>query len=146
VILYLDTSVLIKRYVRESFSAEVVELVENSALVGISILARVEMASALAKARRQGWIQPDSAQQSWQDFLSHWPYYTRLNVTTTSLDRAAALAWVHGLRGYDAAHLAAAMIWQEALGSPVTLATFDRDLWIAGEKERMQVWPVETFF
>ena len=70
-ILYLDTSALIKRYVRESFSAEVTELVESSDLVGVSVLARVEMASALAKAARQRWIHPDSAQQAWQDFLRH---------------------------------------------------------------------------
>jgi len=41
-------------------------------------------------------------------------------------------------------HLAAALVWQDALGSLVTLATFDRELWLVGEKERMQVWPAEA--
>ena len=140
-ILYLDTSALIKRYVRETHSAEVSALVESFDLVGTCVLARVEMAAALTKAVRQRLVQLDSAQQSWQDFLRHWPSYTRMNVTTTSLDRAAALAWEHGLRGYDAMHLAVALIWQESVGSPVTLATFDRELWVAGEKERLPLWP-----
>ena len=117
---------------------------ESSDLVGVSVLARVEMAAALAKAAPQHWIQPDLAQQSWQDFLRHWPYYTRLNVTTPMLERASALAWEHGLRGCDAVHQAAVLVWQDALGSLVTLATFDRELWLAGEKERMQVWPAEV--
>jgi hypothetical protein len=39
------------------------------------------------------------------------------------------LAWSYGLRGYDAVHLAAAMVWQSAFGRQVTLATFDQLLW-----------------
>jgi predicted nucleic acid-binding protein len=143
VILYLDTSALIKRYVRETHSTEVSALVERFDLVGTCVLARVEMAAALTKAVRQQWVQRDSAQQAWQDFLRHWHAYTRMNVTTNSLDRAAALAWEHGLRGYGAMHLAVALIWQESVGSPLTLATFDRELWIAGEKELLSLWPEE---
>jgi predicted nucleic acid-binding protein len=145
-ILYLDTSALIKRYIHEKYSAEVIGLVESSDLVGTSVLAQVEMAAALTKVVRNRLVPQDIVRQSWQDFLGHWPFYTRLNIMTTVLDRAAALAWEHGLRGYDAVHLSAALIWQEALVSPVTLATFDRDLWIAGKKERLQMWPVEPFF
>jgi uncharacterized protein len=141
VILYLDTSALIKRYIAENHSDEVVVVIGTFDLVGTSVLARVEMAAALTKATRQGWVQQEIARRSWQDFLRHWPAYTRINVTTTSIDRATALAWEYGLRGYDAMHLAAALIWQETLGSPVTLATFDRDLWIAAKKEQLTVWP-----
>ncbi len=140
-ILYLDISALIKRYVGETYSAELIDLVENADLVGTSVLTHVEMAAALAKATRQRWVQPEAAQQSWQDFLRHWPAYTRLNISTTLLDRASALAWGSGLRGYDAVHLASAMVWQDSIGTPVMLATFDRELWIAGEKERLSLWP-----
>jgi hypothetical protein len=42
--------------------------------------------------------------------------------------RADILAWEHQLRGYDAVHLAAAVLWQEAIGAPVTMATFARQL------------------
>lgn len=64
-----------------------------------------------------------------------------MNLTTIAIDRAAALAWEHGARGYDAMHLAVALTWQESVGSPVTLATFDRELWTSGEKERLSLWP-----
>lgn len=43
--------------------------------------------------------------------------------------RAAALTWEHGLRGYDAVHLASALWWREAVGDAVTVATYDRELW-----------------
>jgi len=55
--------------------------------------------------------------------------------------RADSLAWEYGLRGYDAVHLASALLWQEALGEPVTLATFDKPLWEAAQQAGMGVWP-----
>jgi len=55
--------------------------------------------------------------------------------------RAGAVAWAHGLRGYDAVHLAAAATWQDAIGEAVTLATFDRRLWAAAEKEGLLAFP-----
>jgi hypothetical protein len=45
------------------------------------------------------------------------------------------------MRGYDAVHLAAALIWQEALMLPVTLATYDKELADAGKKSGLKVLP-----
>ena len=45
--------------------------------------------------------------------------------------KASRIAFEYELRGYDSLHLAAAFLWQEALATPVTLATFDRELWLA---------------
>ena len=42
--------------------------------------------------------------------------------------RDDALAVEHNLRGYDATRLTCALIWQEILGMPVTLASFDDQL------------------
>jgi len=55
--------------------------------------------------------------------------------------QADALAWEHGLRGYDAIHLAAAAFWQDALGQPVTMATFDHQLWVAAGRIGLEVCP-----
>jgi hypothetical protein len=45
------------------------------------------------------------------------------------------------LRCYDAAHLASALIWQEGIGEPVTLATDDRQLWEAADSQGMVAFP-----
>ena len=76
-----------------------------------------------------------------QVFRAQWPRLARLQLTEPLLARADALTWEHGLRGYDAVHLAAALYWQETLGEPVTLATFDRELWRAGQQAGLAVWP-----
>ena len=52
-ILYLDTSALVKRYVREAGTDEVIAFVESAESVGSVSLTRVEMAAAFAKTVRQ---------------------------------------------------------------------------------------------
>jgi predicted nucleic acid-binding protein len=140
-ILYLDTSALVKRYVAETGSSEVITLIEQADSVGTVVLTRVEMAAALAKAARQNWVEQQDAESAWQDFLEHWLSFTRLSVTPATLERASRLAWEYGLRGYDALHFAAALGWQETLETPITLATFDRELWLAAQKAGMAAWP-----
>lgn len=140
-ILYLDTSALIKRYVAEAGSADVVAIVEQAESVASVLLTKVEMASAFSKAVRLNWVEKTAAESAWQDFLSHWQSFTRVTVTPNLVDQASSLAQEYGLRGYDATHLAAALTWQESLDTTVTLVTYDRELWSAGKKTGLPVWP-----
>ncbi|MCX6053306.1 MAG: type II toxin-antitoxin system VapC family toxin [Chloroflexi bacterium] len=142
-ILYLDTSALVKRYLIESGSKEVNVLIEQAEIVGSSILLSVEMAAALAKAVRLNLVDAHDAEGSWQDFLSQWPTFTRIALTPTLVDRASRLAWEWGLRGYDAIHFGSALVWQENLETSITLATYDRELWTSAKKAGMNVWPEE---
>lgn len=70
-----------------------------------------------------------------------WPDFLRVQITEALVARADSLAWRHGLRGYDAVHLAAALAWQEGMGEPVTLATFDRRLWESARQSGLSVFP-----
>ncbi|HUF37507.1 MAG TPA: type II toxin-antitoxin system VapC family toxin [Anaerolineales bacterium] len=140
-ILYLDTSALVKRYVNGAGSAEVLDLIEQAGTVGSVLLAHVEMAAALARAVRLGWVARDEAEGAWNDFQDHWLSFARLTLTPAALERAGRLAREDGLRAYDAVHLSAALGWQDGLGAPIVLATFDRELWTAAGKRGMAVWP-----
>jgi uncharacterized protein len=140
-IVYIDTSALVKRYIQEANSGDVVTLLDQANLTGSILLTRVEMASAFSKAVRMKWLDLQTSEEAWQDFLLHWRSFSRLVVTQPLIDRASRLAWDYGLRAYDATHLAAALLWQEALETPVTLATYDRELWQAGKKAGLSVWP-----
>ena len=57
------------------------------------------------------------------------------------MERAETLAWDHGLRGYDAVQLAAALTWQESVGTEILLATFDQQLGEAAPKAGVKAWP-----
>lgn len=128
-ILYLDSSSLVKRYVQEAGSQEVAEAVQNATLVGTVAISRAEVAAALGKAVRLGALTREEAWKTLQAFREEWPDLVQLQVTDSLISRADVLAWENGLRGYDAVQLAAASLWQEMIGLPVTIFTFDQRLW-----------------
>jgi len=140
-IVYLDASALVKRYVAEVGSAEVDRLIIDADAVGTPVISRAEVAGALAKAARVGTLSRDEAEAALQVFRAQWADLVRLQMTEVVLAQAGRLAWELGLRGYDAVHLAVARFWQSSLGEPVTLATFDRQLWQAGAATGLVTWP-----
>ena len=140
-IVYLDASALVKRYVAERGSRETVELTARAEVAATSLVSRAEVAAAFAKAVRAGILSAESGRKAQRAFVAQWPDFARLPVTEALVSRAEALAWDYALRGYDAVQLASALTWQESLGLAVTLATFDRQLWEAGPTAGIQVWP-----
>ena len=139
--LYVDTSALIKSYIAEDGSGQVVELLNQHPLIGTVALTQAEMASALAKAGRMGFIEATDLESAWMEFNSHWATYIRLPISTLVVEQAAALCWRHGLRAYDAIHLASALAWKDVVGEQVIFACFDHALTKAASKEGLQVWP-----
>ena len=111
--------------------------------VATGVITRVETASAVARLIRLHAITNEEGERIWDEFSEDWGIITRLHITPQGIERAASLARKYTLRGYDAVHLASALLWQEKLNMPVTLATFDRELWLAGQKSGMKVWPTE---
>jgi len=131
-ILYLDASAIVKRYIREAHSAELAALVRSAELVGTSLINKVEVAAAMTKAVRAGVLSRDETQAA-----------VRVGLSAHIVERAAAATWDHVLRGLDvdAVHLATALYWQDTLGEPVVLATFDRQLCFAGKRAGLTAWP-----
>lgn len=140
-ILYLDASALVKRYVAEAGAADVAAAIDAARLVSTALISRVEVTAALAKAVRVGFATRRAAARCLADFEADWPDLIRLEINEPVVARAASMAWQHGLRGYDAVHLAAAFRWQEALGETVTVATYDRELWRAARASGLVPWP-----
>lgn len=142
-ILYLDASALVKRYVTEAGSAEVSAAVSQAAATGTALVSRAEVAAALAKAVRVNALTQEEALATLQVFRNDWADLVRIQVTEMVVARADALAWDHGLRGYDAVQLAAALVWKDALGEQVTLATFDKHLWTVAGSVGLEAYPAD---
>ncbi|HET6513746.1 MAG TPA: type II toxin-antitoxin system VapC family toxin [Thermodesulfovibrionales bacterium] len=140
-IVYLDASAIVKRYVSEAGSTEVNALIAGASVVGTAAISRAEVSSALAKAVRMRLLSREEAASALQVFNSEWESLIRLQLTEVLISHAATLAWEHGLRGYDAVHLAAAIFWQDMLGDPVTLSSYDRQLWEAAKTTGLVAWP-----
>jgi predicted nucleic acid-binding protein len=141
-IVYWDTSALAKGYIEEAGSHEVHALLGDRTIIsGSAIIIEVEMAAALQKAIHLYNASETLVAESWQDFLEDWGAFTHLQISESLVSRASRIAFDYKLRGYDSLHLAAALLWQESLGMPVTLATFDRELWQAAREAGMDIWP-----
>jgi predicted nucleic acid-binding protein len=141
-IIYFDTSALVKRYLREADSDKVVALFnEADHIFGSVVITQVEIAATFQRAVRINAASSTLVAEVWRDFLDHWQSFTRLRVFAGTIERASESAWKYDLRGYDSLHLAAALLWQETLGTQIALATFDRELWLAGQKAGMLSWP-----
>ncbi len=141
-IVYLDASALVKRYVAETGSAEVEKLIGEARAIGTGVLSRAEVSAALAKAARVGYVTSAAAMKAMEAFDADWENLIRLQFGEPLAARAGALAWEHGLRGYDAVHLATALVWRETLGEVVTVATYDRELWRGAKESGLSPWPV----
>ncbi|HDP89603.1 MAG TPA: PIN domain-containing protein [Thioalkalivibrio sp.] len=140
-ILYLDASALVKRYIAEPGTQAVAEAIAAADVVGTSLISRAETAAALAKAIRMGTLTRQEADSALQVFRDEWLSLVRVQATEALVARADELAWDLGLRGYDAVHLASALVWQNGMGEGVTVATFDRQLWEAVESQGMIPYP-----
>lgn len=140
-IAYLDASALVKRYVIERGSRETIALTADAEITATSIVSRAEVAAALGKAARTGLVTQNVARNAQRSFASDWPDLARVPVTEALVERAEALAWEHGLRGYDAVQLASALTWRESVGQEIVVATFDRQFWQAATETGLKAWP-----
>jgi predicted nucleic acid-binding protein len=140
-VLYLDTSALLKRYIVEKGSQELQSEWNNYDLFGAVRIVQAEMAAALAKGQRMDWLTAADAQKAWSEFLEDWRRLTLLEANASVVQTAGELAWSYPLRGYDAVHLACALVWQDGIGESVTMATFDRILWQAAKDVGLLVFP-----
>ena len=142
-IVYLDASALVKRYVAEAGSADVSALIDAALSAGTAIVSRAEVTAALARAARMKIVTRADAAAALEAFDADWESLVRLQLGEPLMARAARLAWQQGLRGYDATHLAAAHFWQDVMGEAVTLATYDRQLWDAAKATGLAAWPAQ---
>lgn len=125
-ILYLDTSSLIKLYIEESGSAEVESLVEKASLVCTSVIAYPEARSALSRLCREGALTAEEHSRTKADLEEDWPHYLALEVTQTVWRAAGDLAEKHALRGFDSLHLASFLyLAGEDLGERARFSSFD---------------------
>ena len=112
---YLDSSVVVKRYVDEAGSAWLRGLLAPAAdaLVFTSRLTAVETVSAFARRLRDGTLTTDEFTALRDAFLTHClDEYQLIPVAADIITLSCALLERRPLRAYDAVHLATALVVQ----------------------------------
>lgn len=126
-LVYADTSALIKLFLNEADSAAVTEL----AAAGPVCVCRIAFAETLATFARRAREQPSDADlvdSAKRTFTLHWPRLAIVDVSQSVVERAGDYADTFALRGYDAVQLAAAQELAIALPDATTFACFDTRL------------------
>ncbi len=126
--LYLDSSALVKLYVREAHSADMLALARKSPQWLCHQVGYVEVRAALAAAARLERISAQARSQAVARFVKDWGSISQVQLDDALLERAAELAEGFGLRGYDSVHLAAADRIRGAVGEKLLFACFDERL------------------
>jgi hypothetical protein len=110
--LYFDSSALVKLYIAETGTGWLQGLCAPTAghAIYTARISGAEIVAALFRRARTGALSLSDAQTVSVQFKSDFHGgYQVVEVTEALVDRAMALAEKHGLRGYDAVQLAAAL-------------------------------------
>ncbi|MGN6258200.1 MAG: type II toxin-antitoxin system VapC family toxin [Solirubrobacterales bacterium] len=124
-ILYVDTSALVKLVLVEQGSDLAAELWTRSSRAVSSILAYPEGRAALAAARRSGRLGTALYAESLKKFEKTFEQLLSIEVDDRLAMSAGEGAASFGLRGADAVHLATAL---GLVDEEVTFVTWDQDL------------------
>ncbi len=137
-IVYLDTSSLVKLYVEEDKSSKVEALVRSSEVTATSLVAYAEARAAFARRFREKAFTPDEHDRIKEFFDKDWSSYLILSVTADMIRLAGDLAEKHALRGFDSIHLASALTLHRELSSPIFFSCFDDKLQKASKRENLE--------
>ena len=138
-ILYCDTSALIKLYVLEKFTDSVRSLAREANAVAVS---RISWAEAMAGLARRVREQPSDGQaiDAIRNRLrADWSNFAIVEITQPLVELAGSYADTFALRGYDSVQLACARTLQQGINEPLCFASFDTRLQNAAHVLGMQL-------
>lgn len=138
-IVYFDTSALLKRYVAEADSDAVAALWKKATKMAASQILYAEVVAAFARRRRELPASAAALDQAQQTFRNDWTAIHRIPVDDEINRRIDELLTRHALRGADAIHLASAVLLRDLTQDAVTFACADVALVNAARAEGLAV-------
>ena len=138
-IIYCDTSALMKLFVTELHSEAVRDLAAESTRLVVSQLTWAEMCAGLALRQRTNQVDAQVAATALEQLHTQWPRYSRLAVDEDLMIDAGKLSLRFGLRAYDSVQLASARRVHKQLDSNLTFCCLDEQLNAAASALNIQV-------
>ncbi len=139
-IIYLDTSALVKLYIWEEGTEAVRGIIKEADLVATSKVAYVETKAALSRLHREKNLTEEDYQLAKNSFQRDWNNYLVVELTEMIIKMGGELTEKYALRGFDAIHLASALLLTKQIKQKVTAGCWDARLWDA-LADNMEVVP-----
>ena len=127
-ILFCDTSALVKLYVHEDGSETLIEQATASEAVAVCRIAWVEIMSAMARRSREAPQDGAALDRARRRVVADWPHFFTLEITQTLVELAGDYAEAFALRAYDSVQLAAVQTVHREVPGEVRFACFDTRL------------------
>ena len=127
-ILYLDTSALVKKYFREAGSTKVILQWKKARAIATSSIAYAEAMASFYRKKREAYISTDIFHTVVSSFRKDWSSFICVQVNDDLNDMIDRIISQHPLRGFDAIHLASALILHEAAPEDFLFGCFDQRL------------------
>jgi predicted nucleic acid-binding protein len=124
-ILFCDTSALLKLYIVEPDSDALKAKLYDAEAVAVCRIAWAEAHAALSRRAREVTEDAPVIDLAKQALASDWPYYLVMEVDQALVERAGDFADTFALRGYDSVQLAAAYEAARIAQTPLCFACFD---------------------
>jgi len=125
-IVYLDTSSLVKLYVQEAHTTLVKKWVEEAEIVATCRIAYPETLSAINSRFRQGDVTEKQYDSLIAKFSGEWARFAAVDFDEVEAGRLVNL---YGLRGFDAVHLSAATLLKADQNNiSLSFSSFDEKL------------------
>lgn len=127
-ILFCDTSALLKLYIVEAGSEALKARVVEAEAVAVCRIAWAEAHAALSRRAREVPEDAPVIEQAKVALAQDWPRFVVMEVDQALVERAGNYADTFALRGYDSIQLAAAFEAGRIAQSPICFACFDARL------------------
>lgn len=140
-ILYIDTSALVKRYFMEENSDEVINYWTEAEEVITSCVTYAETMASFWRKKREGLTPQELIQETTGLFKRDWEGFVRVEVNEDLNHTIDSLVQKYPLRGFDAIHLASAKVVSECLRGNLVFLCFDQRLVAAAHEEGLATFP-----
>jgi predicted nucleic acid-binding protein len=134
-VLYLDTSSLVKLYVEEQESPTVEEWVKSSKVTATSLVAYAEARASFARRFREKAFTSREYGRLISFFNEDWDNFLIVRVTKELVRLAGDFTEKHALKGFDSIHLSSAVTLLRELSAPIVFSCADLRLQKASQAE-----------
>ena len=139
-IVYFDSSSIVKWFFDEPYSDLARNIRNEASIAFTSLVSFPEVASAVSRAGTENRCSKAEGKLVWAEFLRIWPDFKWIKLSEHLVLNTSELIFKYGLSGYDAVHLASALLLKNQ-GEDIDLrfSCFDNNLNRAAQQEGLTV-------